>query len=154
MARCCCFSAHTALKYTFKHTVVICVHVCVCVMYFYVHKEFIAGTFCVLLLLSLPLPLPGHGMEKRVSSVWVCFCRSSLLLPRPSSTSLPLCIYKWLCSHVHVYNTVCMCMCESTERGVLWERALLFHVFSHFVPLTAVASAQSLLLPQSPMTTL
>lgn len=34
-----------------------------------------------------------------------------IVVARPSSTSLPLCIYKWLCSHVHVYNDVCMWLC-------------------------------------------
>lgn len=29
-------------------------------------------------------------------------------------------------------------MCESTERGVLWERALLFHVFQPFRPLDSL----------------
>lgn len=33
---------------------------------------------------------------------------------------------------------LCMCMCESTERGVLWERALLFHVFQPFRPLDSL----------------
>lgn len=33
---------------------------------------------------------------------------------------------------------LCVCMCESTERGVLWERALLFHVFQPFRPLDSL----------------
>lgn len=31
-----------------------------------------------------------------------------------------------------------VCVCESTERGVLWERALLFHVFQPFRPLDSL----------------
>lgn len=33
---------------------------------------------------------------------------------------------------------LCVCVCESTERGVLWERALLFHVFQPFRPLDSL----------------